>query len=363
MANFTVNNISVVGMAVVVPENKLERDDFVKQFGEDVTTKFIKSTGIKCIHRAVPKQTASDLAYEAANKLLNNIDVEKNKIGMLVFVTQSPDYRRPATACVLQKRLELSVNCAALDVGLGCSGFIYGQQVLTSMLQNSQSEYGLLLLGETASKLVNPNDKSIAMMYGDAGAAILYKKNNGSIIKTSLYTDGYRFKSIILPAGGFRDMDASHEEYLCSDNIRRTKYDIYMDGVSVFTFSTSDVPKSILEYFEETNTTADSYDHILLHQANQFIIKQISRRIGAAQEQVLISLDRYGNTGGISIPLTICDAFGDDNDMEKKNVLAAGFGIGLSWGITSFEIDPKNILPVLETDSYYKEGIINPSEY
>jgi len=136
-----------------------------------------------------------------------------------------------------------------------------------------------------------------------------------------------------------------------------------MDGVSVFTFSTSDVPKSILEYFEETNTTADSYDHILLHQANQFIIKQISRRIGAAQEQVLISLDRYGNTGGISIPLTICDAFGDDNDMEKKNVLAAGFGIGLSWGITSFEIDPKNILPVLETDSYYKDGIINPSEY
>ena len=218
-------------------------------------------------------------------------------------------------------------------------------------------------MGETASKLVNPNDKSIAMMYGDAGAAILYKKNNGSIIKTSLYTDGYRFKSIILPAGGFRDMDASHEEYLCSDNIRRTKYDIYMDGVSVFTFSTSDVPKSILEYFEETNTTADSYDHILLHQANQFIIKQISRRIGAAQEQVLISLDRYGNTGGISIPLTICDAFGDDNDMEKKNVLAAGFGIGLSWGITSFEIDPKNILPVLETDSYYKDGIINPSEY
>lgn len=91
-----------------------------------------------------------------------------------------------------------------------------------------------------------------------------------------------------------------------------------MDGVSVFTFSTSDVPKSILEYFEETNTTADSYDHILLHQANQFIIKQISRRIGAAQEQVLISLDRYGNTGGISIPLTICDAFGDDNDMEKR---------------------------------------------
>ena len=100
-----------------------------------------------------------------------------------------------------------------------------------------------------------------------------------------------------------------------------------------------------------------------MHQANQFIIKQISRRIGAAQEQVLISLDRYGNTGGISIPLTICDAFGDDNDMEKKNVLAAGFGIGLSWGITSFEIDPKNILPVLETDSYYKDGIINPSEY
>lgn len=363
MANFIVDNISVVGMAAAVPKNKFKKDDFVKQFGEDATTKFIKSTGIKCIHRAGPKQTASDLAYEAANNLLHNIDVEKNKIGILVFVTQSPDYRRPATACVLQKRLELPVNCAALDVGLGCSSFVYGQQVLTSMLDNSNSEYGLLLLGETASKLVNPNDKSIAMMYGDAGAAILYKKNGEGTINTTLYTDGYRFKSIILPAGGFRDMKPSREEYLCSDGIKRTKYDIYMDGVSVFTFSTSDVPKSILEYFEKTNTAADSYDHILLHQANQFIIKQISRRIGAAQEQVLISLDRYGNTGGISIPLTICELSAMITIWKERILLAAGFGIGLSWGITSFEIDPKNILSVLETDSYYKDGIINPSEY
>ena len=119
MANFIVDNISVVGMAAAVPKNKFKKDDFVKQFGEDATTKFIKSTGIKCIHRAGPKQTASDLAYEAANNLLHNIDVEKNKIGILVFVTQSPDYRRPATACVLQKKIRITCKLCSIGCRVG----------------------------------------------------------------------------------------------------------------------------------------------------------------------------------------------------------------------------------------------------
>lgn len=357
MANFINNNISIIGMSASVPKNKSNVEDFATIFGEEAVNQFIKSTGIKSIHRANEKQTAGDLAYEAANNLLGKLNIDKTKIGILVFVTQSPDYRRPATACVLQHRLGLPQECASMDVGLGCSGFLYGQQMIMSLLETSEVEYGLLLLGETASKLVNPNDKSIAMMYGDAGVAILYGRSKSEDIKTSLYTDGSRFKSIVLPAGGFRDFNPPCEEYLCSDGIKRSKYDIHMDGISVFIFSTTDVPKSIVNYFDNTKTSADDYDFVVLHQANQFIVNQIAKKIKVKKEKLLCSLDKFGNTGGMSIPLTICNYFGN-NAQGIKHILASGFGIGLSWGITSFYLDTSRVLPILETDEYFSEGII-----
>lgn len=359
MEEFSVSNISIMGISTCVPKNKAGIKEFEEQFGKENVLKFVKSTGIQSVHRALPEQTAGDLAYLAAQNLFKQLSVNKEDIGILVFVTQSPDYRRPATACILQNRLELPIQCAAFDVGLGCSGFVYGQQILTSLLQCSNAKLGLLLIGETASKLVNPHDKSIAMMYGDAGAAILYQKENGEKISTQLYTDGYRFKSIILPAGGFREMNPSHEEYLCRDGIKRSKYDIYMDGISVFTFSTSDVPRSIVKFLDDNNFIVKDFDKVILHQANNFIIKQIARRIKATSEQIHISLDRYGNTGGISIPLTLCDLYGASDEGDKKKILASGFGIGLSWGVTTFYVKPKNIFPIIESDECYLEGIIN----
>lgn len=361
MSFYSIENISIAGIATSVPKNKKTEVDFVRVFGEDVVKKFIKSTGIKSVHQAIENQTASDLAYIAANNLLNSFNIDRGKIGTLLFVTQSPDYRRPASAYVLQNRLGLSIECDAFDVGLGCSGFLYGQQIIQSMMVTNNAQYGLLLLGETASKLVNPLDKSIAMMYGDAGAAVLYERTMGAKQTTLLESDGYRFKSIILPAGGFRDMNPTNEVYTCSDGIRRSKYDIYMDGVSVFSFSTSDVPKAILKYLKKNQLESSDFDYVVLHQANQFIVNQIGRKIQVSKNQMLMSLDEYGNTGGISIPLTLSKYFGNNNQGVKR-ILASGFGIGLSWGVTNFYLDTSLVLPIVETDDYYKEGKILPSE-
>lgn len=363
MSVFNVNGIEIAGISCAVPDNHIPAERFTERFGEDAVKRFTEGTGIHSIYNALPEQTAGDLAYSAAENLLSKIDIDKEKIGVLVFVTQSPDYRRPSTACVLQKRLELPMDCAAMEVELGCSGFIYGFQTALSMMATSDTEYGLLLIGETASKLVNPMDKSIVMMYGDAGAAILLKKSGEQNIRTLLKSDGNRYKAIVLPAGGFRDMNPGHETFLCSDGIERSLYDIFMDGTSVFSFTISDVPKTIKEYLSITDSTVNDYDVVVLHQANHFMLKQIIRRIKADPDKVPVSLDRYGNTGGVSIPLTLCDTYGNDDSETEIKALMSGFGIGLSWGVTSTTIKMDRIFPIIKTSDYYAEGKFIPGEY
>ena len=334
-------------------------ESFKSVFGNEIPDKFTAGTGIKTMYKALPEQTASDLAFAAAENLFSHNPVDRERIGVMIFVTQSPDYRRPSSACVLHKRLGLAMDCASLEVNLGCSGFVYGLQTAMNMMEQSDAEYGLLMIAETASKLVDPMDKSIVMMYGDAGAAILLERQAAVRTCTLLRTDGNRYRSIILPAGGFRDMNPPRERFKCGDDIERTLYDIYMDGTSVFSFSISDVPKALKDYLKHTDTVVEDYDVFLFHQANQFIIRQLIKKLRLPAEKVPLSLDRYGNTGGISIPLTICDRYGD-SDEGCLRALMSGFGIGLSWGVTSTVLDTTRVYPIVSTTDYYREGRITP---
>lgn len=362
MAFFSNDGIAIAGMACAVPDHKIDVESFSERFGEEAVAKFVKSTGIEAICTALPNQTASDLAYAAAVELLSKVPIDREEIEALLFVTQSPDYRRPASACVLQSRLGLSMNCAAMDIGLGCSGFVYGVQVAMSMMQTSDMRYALLLLGETASKLVDPNDKSIVMMYGDAGVAVLLERRDGEAMNSLLMSDGDRYKAIVLPAGGFRDMYPPRDRFVCSDGIERSLYDIFMDGTAVFSFTITDVPQTICAYLERVGKQAQDFDYFVPHQANQFILKQLVRKLKLDKNKVLMSLDKYGNTGGNSIPLTICDALGGQSSGTAA-ILASGFGIGLSWGVCSFNLDLGTTLPVVSTADYYTEGKLVPGKY
>lgn len=360
MSFYSSSGIRIAGIACAVPDNRVTVESFSEVFGEEIPAKFTAGTGIKAMYKALPEQTASDLATAAAEELLAKTAVDIAEIGLMVLVTQSPDYRRPSSASVVQKRLGLPIECSCMEINLGCSGFVYGLQTAMSLMNSSDMKYGLLLMGETASKLVDPLDKSIVMMYGDAGAAILLEKTSEEAgVTTLLRSDGSRFKAIILPAGGFRDMAPGRERFKCSDGIERSLYDIFMDGTSVFSFSISDVPDALKDYLEQTGTTAADYDVFVFHQANEFIIKQIVRKLKLKKDAVPISLDRYGNTGGISIPLTLCDAYGSSAEGSRR-VLTAGFGIGLSWGVASFSVELDSIFPIVQTSDYYKEGKIIP---
>lgn len=360
MPFFKFENIKISAMSAAVPRNKVDIDSFSNLFGNEKVQKFQNSTGIYSLRKTVEHQTASDLAYAAAVNLLANKDVSKQEIGALIFGSLSPDYRRPTTACVLHKRLGLSKDCAAFDISLGCSAFVYGITSVCSLMQTSNINKALLLVGETVSKFANPQDSSMAMLFGDGGAAILLEKDNTTLpIYSCLKTDGTGYQAIIAPAGGMRNTCPSAKEYTDEDGIVRNLYNSHMQGANVFAFSISEVPRTIKDFLSKTNQGINDYDCIALHQANKFILQMIAKKLNADWAKFPICLDRYGNTSAPSIPMAICDRYGMSNAMNDIYILASGFGVGLSWGVSSFHVSCADIYPIIETDEIFTEGIIN----
>lgn len=361
MPFFSFNNIRITGIASAVPKQKVSVDSFREKYGAEAITKFVSMTGIKEFRKTLHHQTASDLGYVAAERILNELNIDRNTIGALVFIAHSTDYRRPATACVLHKRLGLSKDCAAFDVGLGCSAVTYGMQLICSMLTNSDIERGVLIVGESLTKITNPKDRTVNMLFGDGGAALLFEKTNETVAPIHVLnkTDGNGYKDIIAPAGGFRNMDAPKEDMMWPDGNIRTLYNTYMNGTDVFSFTISDVPKTIKEFLKKTNTSIADYDCFAFHQANQFISKQLSKKLKIPLEKMPLCLDRYGNTSAPAVALALCDAYGGSCEKALLKTMFCCFGIGLSWGVASATIDTKTIYPIIETDNIFEEGIIN----
>lgn len=365
MALFTFKNIKISGMATAIPKIIIRPDDFKKQFGEEEVEKFKQMTGIIESRRTDPHQTAGDLCYTAAEYLLKEKGINKSEIGALVMSTQSPDYRRPSTSFIIHKRMGLSEEAAVFDINLGCSSILYGIQVVASIMVNSDIKKAILVSGDTSSKITNPHDKSKIMLGGEAGVAILLEKTEeeGSNILSLVRSNGEGYRYLITPAGGFRNMNPPREEVMCKDGIMRTLYDPFMMGTSVFTFTVFDVPKVMKDFFKLTNTSVDDYDCFAFHQANLYILKQIGKKMKIPVEKMPLTLPTYGNTSGASPIVTLCDTYGHNKENKDLNVLLIAFGIGLSWGCTSFHINTADILPVIEDDTWFEEGLINsPAE-
>jgi len=357
MPYFKSEGVAISGIAAAVPTAVINADTLTKYFDSAYIQKFIKSTGIHSCHQTGDEQTASDLGFVAAENLITTKKIDRSEIGVLIFVSTSPDYRKPSTSCVLQKRGNYPVDCACMDIIHGCAGFMYGHQTMQAMMQSSECHYGMLILGETTSKVIDKREGN-AMMFGDAGAAVLYERKVGVENLTLLRTEGSRYRSLIVPSGGFRDLHPEEPFFSTSDGVKHSKYNLYMDGMDVFNFATTEVLNSIKEYLTNIGKTASDFDIFACHQANNYIIKRLAKKLEFPNEKVPICLDRYGNTSSVSIPLLLCDKYGGKTGITQK-VLASGFGIGLAWGVTSFEINSDVILPIVETDDYYKDGVIS----
>lgn len=358
MAFFHYNNIHIAGIASAVPSQRVSVDSFSESFGREMVNKFSKMTGVKEFRKTKEFQTASDLGYAAAENILTEKKIDRNEIDALVFIAHSVDYRRPATACVLHKRLALSKDCATFDIGLGCSATVYGLQVIGSMMANSDISKALLITGESLTKMVNPKDKSVAMLFGDGGSAVLLEKKDNSEMDILLRTDGRGYDSIIAPAGGYRNMYAPLKDEVWSDGNIRNLYNTYMNGTDVFSFTITEVPKAIRDFIEKTGIGIEEYDCFAFHQANQFISKQLAKKFKIPMEKMPLCLDRYGNTSAPAVTMALCDRYGDVCGETIKTMFCC-FGVGLSWGVASATINTEDILPIIESDEIFLEGIIN----
>ncbi len=360
MSYFEFNNINIVGISCTVPSNEIKTDDYIDRFKKEEVDNFKKMCGIDSRRITSEKQTASDLGYAACEELIVKKNIERESIGVLIFVSHSQDYRWPATACVLHKRLNLSTDCMALDVGLGCSGVPYGLYVAGAMLQRSDAKRALVVVAENVTKLTNPNDKANVMLFGDGAAAMLLEKNeNTKIISGLLKSDGNGYKAIIAPAGGFRNLYASDDEYVWGDGNPRTLYEANLDGVEVFSFATIEAPRIIKELVEKCNLDINDIDCFALHQANEYIIKRIIKRLKIDENKVPLSLKQYGNTSGCSVLMALSQQYGNTNTEAEVNVMMCGYGVGLSWGAVNATINVNDIFPIIETDTEFEEGIIN----
>ena len=365
MAVFNFNGIRIAAMATAMPTTEVRPDDFKELFGEEEVEKFKKMTGVVSSRKASYHQTTSDLGYAAAEYLFKEKDVKREEIEALVVSTHSPDYPRPATAFIVHKRLGLSKECACFDISLGCSAVVYGIQVLASMMKQSNISKALLISGDTGSKTVNPNDKSKVMLGGDVGVCLLLEKTEDARdeIHSLVRSDGNGYRYLIVPGGGCRNMNPPHDEVMCEDGIERSLYDAFMRGTSVFTFTVFDVPRVVKDFLVQTNTTLDDYDCFAFHQANLYILRQIAKKAKIPEEKMPITLPKFGNTSGASPIVSMCDRYGEDSGNKEINVMLCGFGIGLSWGVTSFKINTSDILPIIFDDTVFEEGVINdPNE-
>lgn len=343
-------DVKVIGMAAAVSNTW----DSVREFsteGEAVINKFIKTTGVEGRYSANPRQCTSDFCFAAAEKVLAEKKIPREEIGVLIFVTQTSDYRIPSTACVLQNRLGLSTSCIAFDVNLGCSGFTYGINIVGSLLMSTQTKYGLLLAGDTSAreksqKIRRKFGHSAELLFGDSGTATLIENTASDPLLISSHTDGAGYKAIIAPYEGFRNADCPASETPGT----------HMDEIEVFNFATSEATGQINDYMEKQEKSPEDYDCLVLHQANLMILKRIGKKTGFPKEKVLISLDRFGNTSSSSIPITLVYKYGECDDERMINALCCGFGVGLSWSTVALPINVKDIFPLVHTDEFFDDG-------
>lgn len=347
MADGYLNNIAVTDIACAVPVHKVDNEDFLDYYEEKYIKRFYRTTGIKTRYWANAKQTAADFCYVAAEKIMEKRGISGKDISALVFLTQTPDYKTPSTAFVLQHRLGLGQDAVVFDINMGCTALLHGIYVMAGILQNEGAKYGLVMMGDSLPGRKITEDHTDSMMFGDAGGVLLLEKTEGQI-PYALKSDGAGFQTIMNPHGERFPMNIENPDW------RICKY--YMDGGDVFNFAVNTIPDEITRFIDLFKRKKEDFDYFVFHQANRFILRHLANELEIPFEKVPLSLDSYGNTNGASVLVTLVDMFEKGFFEEKKNILVCAFGIGLSWGVMEFSLDKTHFLPMIYTDDYYAEG-------
>ena len=332
MTTFSLPAPRLAGLVSALPAHVEANADLADRFGAEMIAKIIAATGIE--RRPVARtETVGELGTLAARQLIDRLGWAPDTVDLVVVVTQTPDYPMPATACLLQNALGLGKHVAAFDLALGCSGFVYGLSIVSSLLAAGAAERALLVTGDITSHLIGPEDRSLAPLFGDAVTVTALEGAGGTgRISFDLGSDGSGAPYLTCRTGGTVEPGPAR---------------LFMDGTQVMAFSLKQVRPSIQRVMAEAGKAMGEIDHVVLHQANAMMLKTLGQKIGATPEQLVLALKDYGNTSSASIPLALTECLG--SGAATKRLLLSGFGVGWSWASAYWETPAPGVCQVLRT--------------
>lgn len=325
--------VYIKAIAYNLPEKVLTNEMIAQEFPEWTVEKIDKKIGIKQRHVTKDGETASDLAVGAAEKLFTENKYDRSQIDYVIFVSQSPDYHLPTTACTIQTRLGLSQRITVIDVNLGCNGFVAGLSLAKAVIVAGQAKNVLLLTGETYSKYMHERDKSNRTIFGDGAAATLVSTEGMAEVGDFVIgTDGTGAENLIVKTGGARHPLPANDLQFDDFGNPRSSDNLYMDGPAILNYSLDSIPQLVSDVLEKNNVTMDDIDLHVYHQANTFLANLERRKLRIPEEKYYCNIENFGNTVSSTIPIALCEAMKEGRIKQGSRVLSVAQGLGYTWG-------------------------------
>lgn len=315
--------MKILGFGKAVPRKIVTNDDLSK-FVETSDEWIFQRTGIR--ERRISDENTSELAYRSAVEAIENSNIDKNEIDLIVCATMTPDNFTPSVACMVQEKLGLGDNVTAFDVNAACTGFVYALKIVASML-NTYHKKALIIGCETLSKIINFEDRNTCVLFGDGAGAIVVEKDEKN---EEFYT---------CSLGNDKDLIAENVEmnFEMKNKVLKSGF-LKMNGKEIFKFAINVIEKSIDNILDRTNLKLEDIKLIIPHQANQRIISNVAKKLNVDNDKFFVNLEKYGNTSAASVPMALCEAFESKKITKGDKVILVGFGGGLTWGSTIIEI-------------------------
>lgn len=332
--------VSITHISYFLPSNSLSHGELCLRFGREQMDRTLTNTGILNRRITVGNELASDLAFGAANNLLNEHSIDRSTIDFIIFATQTPDYLLPTTACMLQDRLGLKNEIGAFDLNLGCSQFVYANSVAYALVKAGVAKKILVLTADTPSRIIDPTDQSVVPLFGDGATAVIVEtvESDHGFKDFSFGTIGKEYDSLIWKGSGLRDF------VKCNSTLISPKRDyMTMDGQKIFLFTLKVVPKTIIDFLVENSLTIDDVDFFCFHQASKMIVSSIEKKLNIPLAKANHVYQEMGNCGGSTVGISFCEALKENLIKPNSLVVMSAFGVGLSWGHCIIKVPPQGI--------------------
>ncbi len=331
----------ILGIGTALPERVITNEELSARFKDEKFKSFLEVAGIRERRAISTEQSAGDLAALAADALLDSVAIDRDEIDAVIYRTQTPEYRIPATACLMQRRLGLSQRAMTFDMTQGCGSFIPEFATSSSLLGSGISRVVLAIHSDAFSQIINPLDRELAPIHGDGAVAVLYRQGSettgAKIDWFEFGVDGKHAEHIIIPEGMSRRplRPESLIEETFENGSTRSPSQLKMNGAAVFHFVVHTIPKFLKEACASHNTPLDEYDLVLFHQANKMMVSMLYGMLKIPKEKQFYFLEETGNMSGATLPFALSEALKAGRISAGARVLLCGFGAGLSWGAVS----------------------------